>query len=389
MPFRLPLAQWFKTPPKLSLYWILSVPFALQTAIAVGLVGFLSLKQGEKVVDRLAITLIEEASDRIRENLDLYLNLPQFLQQIYRSNLRSGLLKPTDLAALEQSFWYQLQESSAIESLAFANEKGEYLSIARQSNPTHTTGNERTFLTTLRSEQTSRQLHSYLALQPGDRSELLDLPEFDRQDLPWYEAAKQAKTSTWSEPIPAREQPHLTLRATLPIYNETGFYGAIAAEISLHPLNERLRQLNLGKTGKSYIIDRQGRVIATSTPQLPITFTPEGTQQLNVKNSRDRVLQDMGQQILPHWDEIDEPERLTLTLAGEKQYLQIVPFREESGLQWSIAIIVPHREFRAAMQASRRNTLLISIVAIGTAALLGLTIALWIRRSLSPLKDNQ
>ncbi|MBP0020180.1 MAG: PAS domain S-box protein [Cyanobacteria bacterium SBLK] len=385
MPFRLPLAQSFKTAPKLSLYWILSVPFALQMAIVTGSIGFLSLKQGEKTADRLAENLLEEAGDRVRENLDFHLNPPQFLQQIYRSNLRSGLLNPHNLTDLEQYFWYQLQESNEIESLAFANEKGEYLGIERQRNTANANASERAFITTLRSEQTPPQFRSYLAIQPGDRSELLDLPEFDPRALPWYEAAKQAKTSTWS-PISSQNPPRLTLQTALPIYNETGFSGAIAVEISLHPLNVLLRQLNLGNTGKAYILNRNGEIIATSTPELPATPTSQGYKRLTIENSRDLALQNMGRELLSRWQNSDESQTTTFVFTGEKQYLRIIPFREESGLEWLIVVIVPRREFIGDIRASWRNTLLICAIAVGVTALLGIAIALWIRRFLSSLR---
>ncbi|WP_204103226.1 MULTISPECIES: PAS domain S-box protein [Spirulina sp. CCY15215] len=380
MPFRLLLARWLKTAPKLSLYWILSVPFALQIAIAVGLTGFLSLQHGERVVDKLAENLMEEAGDRVRENLQYYLNTPHLLQQIYRSNLRSGQLNLDDLGKLEQYFWYQLQESDNIESLSFANEKGEYISIERDL--AQATLYEQIFLTTLRTPETAFQLHSYLAIQPGDRSELLDIPEFDPQTLPWYKAAKQAKTSTWGYPLPSPEQPRLTLKATLPIYNETGFYGAIATEISLDPLNELLRNLNLGQTGKAYIIDRNGQIIATSTLELPVT----GKKRLNLQNSRDRALPFISEKLLPHWEDIEKPENSIFTFDGEKQYLRVIPFQDERGLKWFIVAIVPHGEFRGAIQESRQGIILICIVALGVSILLGIATTIWILRSLYPLR---
>lgn len=382
MPFRPLLARWLKTAPQLSFYWILSVPFALQIAIAIGLTGFLSLQHSERVVDRLAGHLMEETSDRVRENLQHYLDTPHLLQQIYRSNLRSGQLNPEDLEKLERYFWYQLQESDDIESLSFANEKGEYISIERDRALTQTPLNERTFLTTLRTPQTATQLHRYLTIQPGDRRELLDLPEFDPQTLIWYEAAKQAKTSTWSFPVLSPKQPRLTLNATLPIYNETGFYGAIATEISLDPLNQLLRNLNLGNAGKAYIIDRQGQIIATSTPELPIA----GGKRLNLENSRDRALQVIGEEILPRLEKSKNPETLTLNLDGEKQYLRVVPFQDERGLEWLIITRVPHSEFRGEIQESWREIIPIGIIVLGVSILFSAATTIWIRRSLYPLQ---
>lgn len=58
---------------KISLRWILVIPFVLQTLGAVGLVGYLSYRSGEQAVENLANQLVGELSHCIQDHLDTYL----------------------------------------------------------------------------------------------------------------------------------------------------------------------------------------------------------------------------------------------------------------------------------------------------------------------------
>ncbi|WP_341527854.1 hypothetical protein WKK05_00385 [Nostoc sp. UHCC 0302] len=80
------------SPQRRSLRIVLVVPFVLQIFAAVGLVGYLSFRNGQQAVNDLAHKLIREASLRVDQHLDTYLETPY---QIARSNaelVESGLL---------------------------------------------------------------------------------------------------------------------------------------------------------------------------------------------------------------------------------------------------------------------------------------------------------
>ncbi|MFM6197034.1 MAG: hypothetical protein ACKPEZ_02320 [Planktothrix sp.] len=77
------LKRWVNTITRtLPLRSILVVSFVLQTFIAVGLTGWLSLRNGQKAVNQVATQLRDEISDKIKQHLDYYLNFPAFINQI-------------------------------------------------------------------------------------------------------------------------------------------------------------------------------------------------------------------------------------------------------------------------------------------------------------------
>ncbi|HEY9866379.1 MAG TPA: hypothetical protein V6D21_19565, partial [Candidatus Obscuribacterales bacterium] len=67
---------------KLSLRFILIVPFVLQVFAAVSLTGYLSLKNGQKAVNNLATQLQNEVSSRIYQHLNNYLAIAPQLNQV-------------------------------------------------------------------------------------------------------------------------------------------------------------------------------------------------------------------------------------------------------------------------------------------------------------------
>jgi hypothetical protein len=58
---------------KVPLRLVLVVPFVLQIFAAVGLTGYLSLRNGQKAVNDLASQLRNQVSDRVAQHLNSYL----------------------------------------------------------------------------------------------------------------------------------------------------------------------------------------------------------------------------------------------------------------------------------------------------------------------------
>jgi hypothetical protein len=78
---------------KLPLRTVLIVPFVLQIVGAVGLVGYLSFRNGQKAVNNLATQLMSEVSLRVEQNLQVYLTTPHLINQSKLDAVKLGLLK--------------------------------------------------------------------------------------------------------------------------------------------------------------------------------------------------------------------------------------------------------------------------------------------------------
>jgi hypothetical protein len=128
------LRQDHQTKPKpkgLPLRLVLVLPFVLQVFGAVGLVGYLSFKNGQKAVNDLADRLMEKNSDLVSGRLDSFLGTSTKLSQINQDAIDLGLI---DLKNYEQSgqfFWKQLQVYPEITFLGYALTNGEYVGAGK------------------------------------------------------------------------------------------------------------------------------------------------------------------------------------------------------------------------------------------------------------------
>ncbi|MEO1295456.1 MAG: hypothetical protein AAFW75_06565 [Cyanobacteria bacterium J06636_16] len=71
------------------------MPFVLQVFTAVGLVGYLSFKNGQEAVEDLADQLVDSATQRVDDQLDSYLSLPQQLGEVTAQAIATAPSKPT------------------------------------------------------------------------------------------------------------------------------------------------------------------------------------------------------------------------------------------------------------------------------------------------------
>ena len=68
--------------PSISLGFIWIAPFVLLISLSVGIVGFLSLRNGQKAVDDLANQLIERTNQLVVQHLESYLAAPKKLVKL-------------------------------------------------------------------------------------------------------------------------------------------------------------------------------------------------------------------------------------------------------------------------------------------------------------------
>ena len=93
-----------KTARSRTLRTVLIVPFVLQIFAAVGLVGYLSFKNGQKAVNEIADRLMAEVGSRVQQNLGTYLTVPHQVNQINAAAIELGTLNLQNLPILQRHF---------------------------------------------------------------------------------------------------------------------------------------------------------------------------------------------------------------------------------------------------------------------------------------------
>ena len=115
----------------------------------------------------------------------------------------------------------------------------------------------------------------------------------------------------------------------------------------------------------------------------------EGTpQRIHTKDSRDSLTRSTVQYLIEHFGNltnIDAEQTLYFKINGEKHFLNISFLRDEHGLNWISAIVVPESDFMSEVNANNRISILLCFGALGLATTLGICTSRWITRPIRQL----
>ncbi len=375
--------QLVKVSEKVPLRLLLVVPFTLQIFAVVGFTGWLSLRNGQKAVQNVTTQLHKEITHRLQQNLNSYLKVPQIANRLNADAISLGLLKVEDLPTLERYFWNQLQTFPSVEYLALGTVEGEYVEVARQ--------NDGQFIVKVKNATTGKARHIYALSSEGKRTEFLQSdPEYDPRDRSFYQTAITVGGPTWTDIYLWSSTKELSTDAVRPVYDQTGeLKGVLDSGSSLAQIAEFLRRLEVGQTGQTFIIERSGMLIASSTAEKPFVIENGTAQRLKASQSRNSLTQLTAEYLTKKFGDlskIQKSQQLAFDIEGRRQYLRVTPLRDSKDQEtnasllpdWLIVVVVPETDFQEHIDANARSTILLCIVALVLATVLGLLTYHWI-----------
>ncbi|MEG5059937.1 ATP-binding protein [Microcoleus sp. A2-C5] len=360
---------------KLPLRTVLIVPFVLQIVGAVGLVGYLSFRNGQKAVNNLASQLMSEVSLRVEQNLQLYLNTPHQINQSKLDTVKLGLLKMENLSDWEKYLWRQVQLYPYINFTAVGNKKGDYRSGEQLSNGSRTMN--------VIEKSTGFNFYSYHTNERGDRTTVATVVKaVDNRQHPSYKAAVKAGKPTWSSAYVSFLEPTLIISAIQPVYSDKNqLKGVLIAALRLDYIGRFLNSLKVGKSGQTFIIDRQGTLLATSTPEKPFRTRGNEKQLFKVEESSNPFTQATGKYLTAHFREfnkLEKAELLNFEIDGKRQFLKVLPFQDGKGLDWLIVVVVPEADFTQEIDGNTRTTIWLCFAALVVAVSIGIQTSRWV-----------
>lgn len=386
---------------------LLIAPFLLQIFMAVGLVGYLSFRNGQRAVNDLASQLIDKASQQVDEHLDNYLALPQQLNEINADAITSGRLNVRDLKESEQYFWSQARIFKNLGYIGFALPDGSESGAGRWINGRDLlVYNNPAGETTLASD--------YLADNQGGRAKLLQSYKTDPLLQPWNQEAIQTRRPIWSkistfetstievtEAGEALQQNNSASDIGLKYYvavparyaifsKDNQLVSVVMVDLLLSGVSDFLRNLKVSPSGQVFIIERDGLLIGSSSEQPIIYKTDEKTQRFSAIDSPNPLIQTVAERVKQQFGDfkaIQDNQELQIDFNGERQFVQVTPWRDEYGLDWLMVVTVPESDFMAQINANTRTTILLCMGALVVAAILGVYTSKWISQPILRLSQ--
>lgn len=359
---------------KLSLRWVLIIPFVLQISAAVGLTGYLSLHNGELAINDLAARLSREVTARIEERIRTLADVPHLFLQINEAAIQSGNLDIDNFQSVQRYFWRQVQLSNFAPTLYYGNKEGDFI-LLKKGDPD---------LVYIQDQSSERLRKIYRLDKQGNQTDLIQSTEYDPRTRPWYKAAIQAGKPTWSPIYLFTATPELGITPVVPIYNPNGgFKGVLAIDLTLSQIRDFLRNLKISRSGQAFIIERSGDIVASSTNELPFVTSKEKRERRKAVNSTNTLIRGTAlylQKQFRTFDKINSNQQFIFDLDGKRQFLQVTAMQDGRGLDWLMVVVIPEVDFMERINANTRSTILLCLAALILATVLGILTARSITR---------
>lgn len=346
-----------------------------------GLVGWLSLRNGQQAVNEVTQQLRQEITARVEQYLETFLEIPVLINKINADAWINGELD-LESSETERYLWQQGQYFPTVTWISLgAEQNGEFLGLLRtESN-------------TLELVVANPSAHHYLAHynidSEGNRAELLSIfkeKKYDPRRRPWYQNAVKAGQPIWNEIYPGLSYNSSTfyLSASRPIYNRNNqLLGVSTVDFTLHDLNKFLGQLEIGQSGQVFILERSGHLVAHSIKTSKI-------EHVKATESHDLLMRSTTQSLHQHFGDLTQithNQQFDFKLENQRQLVQVLPFKKEPGLDWLIIVVVPEADFMGQIQANTRITIFLCLVALMLATGIGILTSRWMIKPILQLKE--
>ncbi|MEH2152628.1 HAMP domain-containing sensor histidine kinase [Nostoc sp.] len=353
---------------------VLVVPFVIQTFGAVSLVGYLSFKNGQRAVNDLAEQLIDRTTEVVDEHLKSYLSIPQTLNQINADAIGRGILDVRDRQTLGKYFWDQMQAYD-LTYIGIGLTTGEGLGAARYDGKTITIDDWTAKL--------PNNTSTYTIDNQGNRTQVNTRWTWNNFSESWYTQPIAAGKPIWGKIVTANlpTGPYISASASRPIYDlQNRLLGMIATDIHLLKLSDFLRSLNISQSGRVFLLERDGTLIASSGTEKPFVVVNQEIRRLRAIDSSDPIIQNVAKylQKFNGFRSITQDTDFQIEVQGKRHFVDAIPWHDKYGLDWLVVVSVPENAFMAQINANTHTTIALCFGALVVASVMGVFTSHWI-----------
>ncbi|WP_072016060.1 EAL domain-containing protein [Leptolyngbya sp. KIOST-1] len=365
---------------RMSLRLLVVVPFVLQVSVAVGLTGWLSMRQGQLAVNQVASQLSASVSHHLDYKLRDLLATSHLVNQLNYDALALGQLDPTNDEELVRHFRRQSEQFGHIDSMFWGQANGEFVG--------YTTLGQRAQQAMVGGPSRNDYIQFWqLDAATGEPVELVNsTPNWNTVERPWYRTAVRAGGPVWGEVFPYHALPVLALSSSRPVYSGSGeLLGVLGNNFFLDHISNFLRTTDISEHGQAFVLERSGLLVASSTDTPAYEVVDGRPRRSYAVLSPNPLIRASAQLLLNQsrgdWSTV-QPQQIEFMLNGKRQFMQVSTLNESEDLNWLIVVIMPEDDFMSAIKASRRNTIALCGLALAAAIVSGLYTSRWITRPL-------
>ena len=381
-----------KFSKKIPLRIIFTVPFLIEIFIIVGLVGFLSYKNGKEAVNEIAVQLREKITVEIQEYIKDQLSDLVMIHKLNADAIERGELN-LDLQQQDTKkyhyLWQMINNFDRVSRIGLSSqEKNQYLEIWRKPK-----NGELRFVV---SNASTNYFTTEYAISPqGQPTKVMDkftTRHYDPRQRPWYIGAVKSGQLNWAPIYSGIDYNIFFLDLCQPIYDRNSkLLGVITATYELDNVQDFLAKHKIGKNGKTFIFDREGLLVASSQQESSLNNSKNSkTKRPSIDRSSDPLIQATAKYLKKYFVDFDKIERsyqLEFNYNHDLQFLQISPYQDKLGIDWLIVTVVPESDFLDRIHANTRQTILLCIAAFILVIIIGILTANWVAKPILRLNN--
>jgi signal transduction histidine kinase/ActR/RegA family two-component response regulator len=309
----------------------------------------------QKLTIDIVNRLRDEIAARIHQHLNSYLALPPKINQLSINAISLGSFSLNNFAQIQKYLWHQLQIFPDINAIQVATEDGEYVGAIRMEDGS--------FSVEIKDSTTGLHKIVYALDERGDRIErqVGISPNYFPQNRHWYRAAKEKGCETWGEmyQYSSNTTVQIGIMAVQPMYDRIGKLLAVwGTDITPWQISDFLKTIEVGHTGLTFVMERSGEIVASSTIAKPFSAIAGKAIRANAFACEDRSIRGAAEhlrQCFGDFEAIGQSEKTEFDLDGQKQFLQVSPFQDGRGIDWLVAIILPEADFTESNTSDIRS----------------------------------
>ncbi len=371
----------------LPLRLLLIIPILLLVLGATGLVAWISLRNSRVAIENAAVELRVEVLKRLQHQLEEYLVVPGKVNRGNAQALASGLLDLDDPENVQRYFYAVLKANPSLAYSFFGDTRGEFYGARRMPDGT---------IEVVRAGRSTGGDSHYFTTSPlGDALQpTVVYRNFDPRVRPWYQSAVEKDGSVWSPLYRHFVIKDLALTAALPFHSPTGeLLGVFGVDFVLTQIHDFLHNLKVGEHGKVFIMENDGNLVAASTalPEELMREKDGSFTRIAARNAGQpwvsgaaRLIEDL--QVNDTGAEQNGFHAFDLD--GSRQLLQIARYKDDMGLDWVLAVVVPESDFLQPIVSSSRKSLVLMGLAVFVTVILGIFITSRIAAPIEVLSRN-
>ncbi len=361
---------------KLSLGMLLTLCLAGLQLFAVSIIVFSSYLTSEKVLLHHARDMLRDVGTNTIEHSKGFLKPAEGAAELATRLAESRVIASENFGQLERLLFQQLQLSSQFAGVFYGDEKGQFVYVMHSKGP----GPYRSKIIWRNFEERMTTLiwrnNNYEMVE--ERADYEDT--YDPRTRLWYTGVKQEKKNVWTDPYIffTSQTPGITVAS--PVVDADGtLQGVIGVDIGIEAISEFLSRLNIGKSGRALILNRNGDVIAHPSPDLIRTQNSDGTFRfVSIDEIDDPVARAAFGNLASTNEVLVDREVISRFDYAGATYVSILMPSISEELPWTIAVYAPESDFTGAIKNNRELNLWIAAAVAAFTGLIGLVLANYI-----------